>query len=433
MVTDKLLRHLLWATFLLIATATSQANERLLDRIAAVVNDDIVLESELKTEEVAVREKLAKVRSISLSDEEVRNQALERLIVRKLQLAEAKSLGIDVDEETLLKAVNNVASRNKLTVSQLEEALRAEGMSMAEYRNELREQITLGRLRNKEVLARIQVTDAEVDNFLTQSASHSDDRVAVHLRHILIATPESASAREIQAAKEKAQKLIEEIRGGTDFASLAVRHSAGRQALEGGDLGWLQLDQVPSLFAADAVVMAKGEVKGPYQTASGFHILLLEDYQGGQRAIVKQTHARHILIRTNEITSDDDAKTRLTQVRQRIMAGEDFATLARSHSEDKGSAINGGDLSWVSPGSLVDKFEEVMDSLTVDEISQPFQTEFGWHIVQVLERREHDSTDDARREKARATLKEQKADEALELYIRRLRNQAYVDIRPEDF
>lgn len=405
----------------------------MLDRVVAIVNDDIILDSELRVEMKAVQTKITAANGPVLSDAELREQATERLIVHKLQMAEAAELGISVDDETLLKALNNIAERNKLSMEQLERALQREGMSMEYYRENLREQIVLTRLRNREVMARIQVTDAEIDNYLEHADQQPGGRTAFHLRHILIATPEGASTTQIQSARDKAEKLIGELRNGADFATIAIRESAGRQALQGGDLGWLEADSLPTLFTADAAIMERGEIAGPMQTASGFHIIKLEDYQGGDRNIITQTHARHILIRTNELTSDNDARTRLDQLFQRIQGGEDFAALARTNSDDKASAIKGGDLDWVSPGTLVPEFEEVMNSLDLEELSEPFQTQFGWHIVQVLGRRDHDATDEVRRDKARTTIREQKADEALELYVRKLRDQAYVDIRPDDF
>ena len=439
MVTDflnlNLYRRLIFTLFLgmLILSASAHAEGILLDRVVAIVNNDIILNSELQMEMLSVQKKIEAANAPVLTNQEIRAQAIERLIVHKLQMAEAKELGISVDDETLLKAVNNIANRNNITLEQLEQALQREGMTLEYYREDLREQIILSRLRNREVMARIQVTDAEIDNYLEHVDQQPGGRTAFHLRHILIATPEGASSTQIQKARVKAENLITELRGGADFAAIAVRESAGRHALEGGDLGWLEADSLPSLFSADAATMERGAVAGPMQTASGFHIIKLEDYKGGDRNIVKQTHARHILIRTNELTSDNDARTRLEQLYLRINNGEDFTDLARTNSDDKASAIKGGDLGWVSPGTLVAKFEEVMDSMEINELSEPFQTQFGWHIVQVLERRDHDATEEVRRDKARTALREQKADEALELYIRKLRDQAYVDIRPDDF
>jgi peptidyl-prolyl cis-trans isomerase SurA len=404
----------------------------LMDRIVAVVNDDVVLQSELQTEISAVRAKLAQAGASDVPEDELARQALERLIVNKLQMAEAKKLGITIDDETLLSAMNNIANQNGLSLEELQVALQEQGMSMDEYRQELHNEITLQRLRNREVVARIQITRAEVDNYLAHAAENPGGRNSYHIRHILVATPEGASSTEIAEAKKQAEQIMQRLEQGENFAALATRYSAGRQALEGGDLGWLEAGQVPSLFIKDLATMERGDARGPYHAASGFHIIKLEDYKGGDRNIIKQTHSRHILVRTNELTSDDDARNRLQQLYQRIKGGEDFAALARAHSDDKGSAIKGGDLGWVSPGNLVPKFEEVMDSLPKEGLSEPFRTQFGWHIVQVLDRRDFDATDEVKRNKAKIALRKRKADEALQLYLRKLRDQAFVEIRLED-
>ncbi len=423
--------HYFFCTILLLLGAQRLFAEDtiLLDRIVAVVNDDVVLLSELKDEAKTVRAKLKKAGLPDLPQDELLKQSLERLIVYKLQLAEAKRLGIEVDDEMLLRAMQNIAEQNKLSLEELEAALADQGMTLDDYREELRSQILLQRLRNREVLNRIQINKAEVDNYLAHADANPGGRSAYHIRHILISTPDGASSEEIDQARKKAENIIKQLKQGADFATLASRYSDGQQALDGGDLGWLDAGQVPSLFVQPLSTMQRGEIHGPMHVASGFHIIKLEDYKGGDRNLIKQTHARHILIRTDELTSDAEAKNRLQQLYQRLQGGEDFGALARAHSDDKASAIKGGDLGWVSPGNLVPKFEEVMDSLHKGELSQPFRTQFGWHIVQVLDRREHDATEEKKREQAKLALRNRKADEALQLYLRKLRDQAYVDIR----
>ena len=403
-----------------------------LDRVVALVNEDVVLLSELLAEETKREELLAANNAPVMPSNELRNQALERIIIRKLQLEEAAKLGITVDEEELLRSIATIAARNNLDIPGLEKALVAEGMSMESYREDLREQIILGRLKNREVMARIQITKAEVDNYLANAEQLPGGRSAFRLRHILISTPEGASSEEIAKVYAKSNKLVEELRQGADFSAMATRYSSGAQALQGGDLGWIESGKLPSLFTAELAVMERGDIAGPIQSASGFHIMKLEDYRGGDRSIIKQTHARHILIRTDELTSDDAARSRLQQLYIRITNGEDFAALARANSQDTVSAIKGGDLGWVSPGSLVPVFEETMDSLEINAISEPFRSQFGWHIVQVLERKDHDATEDVRRENARTALRNQKAEEAQTLYVRKLRDQAYVEIIPAE-
>ncbi len=419
--------------FLLLLPALLAAQERqLLDRIVAVVDDDVVLESEFRRELAEIRQKLAELGAASIPEEEVRKQALERLILRKLQLREAERLGIGADDETLQQALLAIAQRNGLTPEEMEQAMREQGISPDLFREQLREEITLQRLRAREVINRIQVTKAEVDAYLANQARQGDQETAYRLRHILVPVPEGASAEQIAQARAQAERILERLRAGEDFATLAGRYSAGQQALKGGDLGWIPAGQLPTLFAQEVPGMNKGDVRGPLQSPSGFHIIKLEDVKGVKRKIVQQTHARHILIRTDETTSDRDARIRLEQLHRRITGGEDFAALARAHSDDTASALRGGDLGWVTPGDLVPKFEQEMNRLKVGEVSPPFRTQFGWHIVQVLGRRDKDVTVEARRDAARKAIRQRKSEEALQLYLRKLRDQAFVETRLDD-
>jgi peptidyl-prolyl cis-trans isomerase SurA len=410
---------------------SSHAVEReSLDSIVAIVNDDIVIESELNEETKSLQSKIAKSGSKPLSPLVIRKQALDRLILTKLQLSEADRLGISINDESLAKAITNIAKRNEVTVQELGRLLREQGMPMDVYREDLRQQIIISRLRNKEVVSKIKTSKAEVDGYLQRN--NAQNSRSVRLAHILIRTPESASAEEIGNAKQKADRLLIDIVEGANFSEVARNESDGRKALEGGDLGWMEAGQVPSLFAAQVESMQLNDVVGPLQSNSGFHIIQLAEIRGEERHIVQQTHARHILVRTDDTTSSAEAQARLTDLLAKIDNGEDFATLARTHSDDNSSGIKGGDLGWVGAGDLVEKFEQKMNDLQINELSAPFETEFGWHIVQVLERRDHDATDETLRNEARAAIRDRKSDEALELYLRRLRDEACVEIRVAD-
>ncbi len=423
----------LWLGFTLMFHAfAASAADTALERIVAVVNDDVVLLSELRGEIVRLTSDVERANAKMPPQDILERQALERLILRKLQLATAESMGLTVDDETLAQALGNIASTNNLTLTELREALQRDGMSFEEFRESLREQILISRLRNREVVNRIQVTKAEVDAYLARGGDRPGGRTDFHLLHMLFETPEGASAAETERARQKAEQALAELRAGADFRALAQQVSDGQQAYQGGDLGWLPAKQVPSLFAAAVATAERGSLVGPLQSASGFHLVLLEDYKGSDRAIVAQTRARHILLRTDELTADEDAQVRLTQLRQRILDGDDFATLARSHSSDKASAINGGELGWVNPGDTVPRFQDEMDALAPGEISRPFKTDFGWHIVQVMERRQYDATDEVLRNQAREAIRDSKADEAMELYLRRLRDEAYVELHLQD-
>lgn len=417
----------------LLTTAPAPALE--LDRIVAVVNEDVIVRSELEHEITVI---LAQIegRGTRLPPRAViERQVLERLINKRLQLQAAQRLGIVVDDATLDRAIGNIARKNNMSLTDLRDTLEAEGVSFAGFREDTRTQIMLARLRNREVIKRIAITDREVENFIERSMGRLSQRSEVQLQHILVATPEGATPELIQRAREKTLRLLQELRAGADFAELALVHSDGRHALEGGDLGWMKMSQVPALAADLARTLERGEIGNPIRSASGFHIFKMLDYKAGTRHLVTQTHARHILIKTNEVVSDQDARTRLQRLRIRLVGGEDFSALARSHSDDTASAIKGGDLGWVSPGDTVPDFEERMNKLGPGQISEPFRSPFGWHLVQVLDRRQHDNTAEMLKTKARELIRERKADEATELWLRRLRDESYVEIRlgREDF
>jgi peptidyl-prolyl cis-trans isomerase SurA len=403
-----------------------------LDRIVAVVDDDVIMASELDREIARLTQKARLAGQAMPPDSVVREKTLERLVLLKLQLAAAERAGINITPEALDRAISNIAKRNKLSVEQMRDALAAEGIDFDRYREQLKTDLTLSQLRNREVLSRIRITTDEIDDYLG-SQDDPAGRQAVLLRHILIAVPKDADQTQVERARAKAESLLDRLREGADFAALAEAESDGRQAANGGELGWMRSNQVPSLFAEAVGQLGRGEVAGPLKSGSGYHLVQLADFKGGERAVINQTRVRHILVTPNELVSDNEARIRLEQLRERISGGDDFATLARSHSDDKGSAIKGGELGWVSPGDLVPPFEEAMNQMAVNELSQPVRSRFGWHLIQVLERRQHDATDEVRRNKARQALREQKAAEATRLYLRQLRNEAYVELRNDDF
>lgn len=433
--TDKLKRLFLTLPFLILFHAGQAHSAQLLDRIVAVAGENVVMLSELrdKARELVAKLQAKKTRPMP-SEQRIINSALEKLILEKLELAEAQRLGITAEPDTVSKAIERIAEGNNLSVAGLREALRAEGMDFRQFRSKIKNQIITSRLINQEVTNRIQVSKSEIDQYLARQDAAPDERREVHLMHILIATPDGASPEQVSKAREKARQALARLDGGEPFALVAQQMSSASNAIQGGDLGWAKLGQLTPKVA-ELVSRAKpGEVIGPFHSGAGFHLLKAAAFRGGksQRKIVPQIHARHILIRTDEVTSDEDARTRLEQLRERVLGGEDFATLARSNSQDQGSAIKGGDLGWVSPGTMVPKFEEQMATLADGEISKPFKTRFGWHIVQVLGHRQHDETEEARRLAAKKAIRDRKAKEATEQYLRRLRDEAYVEIRPDE-
>jgi peptidyl-prolyl cis-trans isomerase SurA len=417
---------------LLLTSTALQSAVKELDYIVAIVNDDIIAKSELdsKTQEMLAQmtHKRANLPPMRI----IQEQILERMIAKRLQLQAAERLGLSVDDATVTKAIANIAETNQITLLQLRETLEADGISFPLFREQLREDILINRLKQKEVINRIVITEQDVKNFLARERGTSRQRSSVRLLHILIATPEGASPQDVQQAKKQAGEIYEQLTQGADFSEMAIRYSDGRQALEGGDLGWIETTRIPSLFTGIVDEMEVDSISEPIRNASGFHIVKLAEVEGGEKMIIKQTHARHILINTNEIVSDDEARQRLETLRERIIDGDPFESLARSHSDDKASAIKGGDLGWTNPGDLVPQFEEQMDALEINQISQPFKTQFGWHIVQPLERRQHDSTEEVLKNKARREIQNQKSEEAIELWLRRLRDEAYIEVLLEE-
>jgi peptidyl-prolyl cis-trans isomerase SurA len=402
------------------------------DEIIAIVDDDIIVRSELESEIIKIVTQLRQQEQRLPPRSVLEKQVLGRLILKKLQLAAAARAGINVSEDMVAQAINNIAQNNNLSLSEFRQTLEQGGISFRSFRKGIQEEIIMQRLQDQEVRRRIRITDQEVDAFIARQASSVGERSAYQLQHILIATPEAASPEQMQRARERAESIVASLRNGAEFADIAITESDGRQALEGGDLGWRKANQLPTLFVDLVISMERGEISDPIRTASGYHIIRLNDYKGGDRKIITQSQVRHILISTNEVTSNSDAKTRLEQLRQRIIGGDDFAALARSHSDDKSSAIKGGDLGWITPGALLPRFEEEIEKLAPGELTEPFRTEFGWHLAQLIERRQHDSTVEIQKAEARKTISNRKTAEEGELYLRRLKDEAYIDIRLGD-
>ncbi len=399
-----------------------------LDSIVAIVNDDIITRRELDFAITAAEMQIRQRGDSPPPREALENQVLERLILNQLQLRATEQNGIVVDDQTVNAAMESIARQNNITLSQLSEILEQDGFSFAKFREQIRNELLTTRLRQKVVESRIQISEKEVDNWLASSAG----RIAnseYHLAHILIGLQEGATPPEIQAAQRAAQRVQAELRRGADFSRLAVAVSDARDALEGGDLGWRKIDQIPNLFINAITSMEPGEISGLIRSPSGFHLIKLLEVRAATAEFVTQTRAHHILIRPNEMVSDTDAQIRLERLRERVINGEDFATLARSNSDDTGSAIKGGDLGWINPGEVAPAFERAMDRLQPGQMSDPVQTQFGWHLIQVRERREQEGTEAVQRAMARENLFRRKAEEEWDLWLRRVRDEAYVEVR----
>jgi len=424
------------ALLLLVLAGTAGAQTRelssageLLDGIAALVNDGVVLKSELQTETDRIVARLQEQGTQLPPPQILNRQVLDRLIIEQLQLQRADKLGIQVSDETLNQALAGIAQRNDVAISELPALLAREGVDYTEYRRDLRRQVTIEQLRQRDVLQRISVTPKEVDAYLARQEGKASLRQEFLLSHILIAVPATATPEQIDAAQRQVEDLYKRIQAGEDFAKLAVAYSNGQQALEGGSLGWRKGSELPSLFAEVAPGLSKGQVAEPVRNASGFHLIKLDDRRGGEAIMEDQTRARHILLTTNEILDDSAAEDQLKEIRERILGGEDFAAVAKAVSEDPQSAVDGGDLGWAGKGNFVPVFEEQMNKLQINEISQPFRSQFGWHIIQVLERRVYDATADKQKQEAILAIRNSKLGDEVDIWTRRLRDEAFVEYR----
>jgi len=342
----------------------------------------------------------------------------------------ADRAGIKVSDEQLNNALADVAESNKLKLADLPAALAGQGIDYAGYREGIRKEIALQILRQRDVIARINVSPREIDQFLERQKKMPSESNEYNVSHILVAVPQAATPAELEEAQKKADEVYQKATSGEDFARLAVAYSNAQTALEGGSLGWRKGPELPTFLGEAIATMKAGDVTKPIRTPSGFHIAKLNEMRGNTQVIVNQVHARHILIKPNELQDDATVQQKLVSIRDRILnKGENFSAVASVVSEDPGSAAEGGDLGWAGPGTYVPEFEKQLAQLQPDEISQPFRTQFGWHIIQLLGRRQFDTTDDVRRQRAFAALREAKADEETELWLRRLRDEAYVEYK----
>jgi peptidyl-prolyl cis-trans isomerase SurA len=400
-----------------------------LGRVAAIVEEDVILEQELDNEVSTIAQRISASNAQMPPESILRKQVLEKLIIDKLQRQLAEKAGITVTEEMLNNSAADIAQRNNMTLQQFREELQRQGLTYKNFLDNMRNEIIINQLRGREIGGRIKVTDREVDHYLeTQEQESNGTAIQYHLGHILIAVREAAAAKEIQSAQSKANELVKKLRAGQDFTHTAMTESGDDNALKGGDLGWRSLSDIPSLFSDIVVKMHANEVADPIRSPSGFHIIKMLELKGLDNHTITNTKVRHILIKTNDLIDDEEAKKRLLALKARIMDGDDFAALARAHSDDKGSALKGGSLDWVGPQDLVKPFEDAMEKLEINELSEPIQTQFGWHLIQVLDRKTKDNSAEHKKDVVREAIRKRKIEEETELWMRRLRDEAYVEI-----
>lgn len=403
-----------------------------LDRILAVVDEDVVMQSELEEQMNRVRMQLRQQGSQMPPTSVLERQVMERLVLEKIQLQLADRVGVEVAEEALDRAVGDIAVRNNLTLEQFREIIESEGHEFEGFRDQVRQEIVMAKLRKSEVDNRVRVRDREIENFLVYEFNEESSGLEYRLSHILVSTPDGADNAEIRTAREKAEDVVRRVDEGGDFATLAISVSDGQTALEGGDLGWRKAEEIPSLFADSVSNMDVGDISGVITNPSGFHIVMLTDQREGEKIMIEQHKVRHILVEPNELVAPDQALIRIAQLKARLEGGDDFEQLARTHSDDRVSALEGGDLGWVSQGKMDPAFEEVMLVIDIGMISAPFKSEFGFHILQVLDRREFDGTEEVKRDRARRAIRQRKLDEKRQSWLRRLRDEAYVEYRVDE-
>jgi peptidyl-prolyl cis-trans isomerase SurA len=420
----------LTSTVVMAQTREASSSGELLDRVAATVNEGVVLASEVDEQMTLMSERLRAQRIEMPPQNVLRQQVLERLVLTELQMQRAARAGIKVSDETLNNTLRDVAEQNRIPLAQLPDALASQGIDYASYREGLRKELAMQLLRQRDVIARINVSPRELDQFIERQKKMPSESNEYNISHILIAVPQAATPDQLEEAERKAREVHQKATSGDDFSRLAVAYSNAQTALEGGSLGWRKGPELPTFLTEVIAGLKAGEVTQPIRTPSGFHLVKLNEMRGNTQSIVNQVHARHILIKPNELQDDATVQQKLVAIRDRILnKGEDFMAVASVVSEDPGSAADGGDLGWAGPGSYVPEFEKQLAQLQPDEISQPFRTQFGWHIIQLLGRRQFDNTQDTIRQQAFQALRESKADEETELWLRRLRDEAYVEYK----
>jgi peptidyl-prolyl cis-trans isomerase SurA len=411
-------------------TRETSSSGVLLDRVAATVNEGVVLQSELDEQMLIIAARMRQQQVDMPPQNVMRKQVLDRLVLQELQIQRANRAGIKVSDETLNNALSDVAQQNGIKLSDLPDVLAEQGIEYAGYREQLRKELAMQILRQRDVIGRINVSPREIDQFLERQKKMPSESNEYNVSHILIAVPQAATPDELVTAENRAKEVYDKAVAGEDFGRLAVQFSNAQTALEGGSLGWRKGPELPTFLAEMIAGMKAGDITQPLRTPSGYHIIRLNEIKGNTQVIVNQVHARHILIKTNELQDDATVEQKLVSIRDRILnKGENFTAVASVVSEDPGSAAEGGDLGWSNPGTFVPEFEKELAQLQPDEISQPFRTQYGWHIIQLLGRRQFDNTEDLQRQRAFGALREAKADEETELWLRRLRDEAYVEYK----
>jgi len=410
--------------------ATAQIT--LLDKVIAVVDDDIVLQSELDQRMATIYTQIQQSGTKAPPQDILLQQVLDRLISERLQLNIGYNAGIRIGDEEINQAMARIASSNKLTMEEYVAQIHAQGSTVAVVREQIRNEITIMRVQQGKVMRRIRISEQELDNFLNSEEGRFLTSPDVNVGQILLAVPSGTSLEDTDAILARANELQAQAAGGTDFRQLAIANSADQSALQGGDLGWRKMAQLPGVFIDAVEQMDIGQVSDPIRSGAGYHLLKLYERRGGGEQLIEQHFARHILVKPNQIRDQETTVALLNELRDRSIAGEDFAALAKEFSEDPGSALKGGELGWSTPGMFVPEFEQTMGSIALNEVSAPFSSQFGWHILQVTDRRNEDFSTNILRNRAQNMLRERKYEEELQVWLQEIRDEAFIEIKGSD-
>ena len=421
--------HLALMSIALSFSLSISAQVTMLDRVVAIVDDDIVLNSELQQRMMTINEQIAQSGTQPPPQEIILQQVLERLISERLQLNMGYNAGIRITDEELNAAITRVAQSNGLTITQYIAEIQSRGGTIAVVREEIRNEMVIRRVQQGKVMRRIRISEQELDNFLTSEEGRFLISPDVNIGQILLSVPTGSSKNDTDGILARAQKLQTDTSNGTDFRQLAIANSADQSALQGGDLGWRKMAQLPGVFIDAVEQLELGQVSDPIRSDAGYHLLKLYERRGGGKQLIEQHFARHILLKPNQIRDEQATITELNGLREQVLAGDAFAKLSKQLSEDPGSALKGGNLGWSTPGMFVPEFEETMNSIALNEISAPFASQFGWHILQVTERRDQDFSSEILRNRAQNMLRERKYEEELQVWLQEIRDEAFIEIK----
>lgn len=419
----------LLAAATLITSLGASAQLQILDKVIAIVDDDVVLQSELDQRLATVYSQIQQSGTQAPPQDILSQQVLDQLISERLQLNIAYSAGVRITDEEVNAAMARVAGGNNLSMEQYVDQIHAAGQTVAMVREEIRNEITLMRVQQGKVMRRIRISEQELDNFLNSEEGRFLTSPDVNIGQILLGIPSSASTVQADLVLERAQDILAQANNGKDFRELAIANSADQSALKGGDLGWRKMAQLPGVFIDAVEDLQLGEISTPIRSGAGYHLLKLYERRGGGERLVEQHFARHILIKPNQIRDQETTLSQLNALRDRVIAGEDFAELAKEYSEDPGSGLKGGELGWSTPGMFVPEFEKTMNTIALNEVSVPFSSQFGWHILQVTDRREQDFSADIQRNRAESMLRQRKYEEELQVWMQEIRDEAFIEIK----